>query len=171
MEKLAYAIIVSKRKLRPYFEAHRLIIPTSHPLKDIIRNRESSPRISKWAAELAEYTVEFIPRTTTKSQVLADFVAEWTPSPEVAEPTLPEVWEIQCDRAYCDKGAGASAVITSPSGLKLWYVARLSSVRHTNNTAEYKGLLLDLHKEEALGARRLVINTDSELIAGQNDMS
>lgn len=39
MEKLAYAIIVAKRKLRQYFEAHRIVVPTSHPLKDIIRNR------------------------------------------------------------------------------------------------------------------------------------
>lgn len=120
MEKLAYSTVMEKRKLRQYFEAHRIIIPTSYPLKDIVRNRESSPRIAKWAVELAEYTIEFVPLTAANSQVLADFVANWTPGPKsVAAPIQHEVWEIQCDGAYCDKGAGASEVITSPSGLKL----------------------------------------------------
>lgn len=58
MERLAYFIAMAKRKLRQYFEAHQIIIPTSYPLKDIFRNRESLRRIAKWTTELAEYTIE-----------------------------------------------------------------------------------------------------------------
>lgn len=47
MEKLAYTIVIAKHKLRQYFEFHCIIIPTSHPLKDIVRNRESLTQIAK----------------------------------------------------------------------------------------------------------------------------
>jgi hypothetical protein len=35
-------------------------------------------RIAKWAAELSGYHISFEPRTAIKSQVLADFVVDWT---------------------------------------------------------------------------------------------
>jgi hypothetical protein len=46
MENICYAVIMSARKLRHYFEAHTIRIPTSQPLNDIFRNRDSSRRIS-----------------------------------------------------------------------------------------------------------------------------
>jgi ribonuclease HI len=57
------------------------------------------------------------------------------------------------------------AVLKSPYGIKLWYALRLNCDNCTNNTAEYEGLLLVLQKARAVGARRLVILTDSELVA------
>ena len=33
MEKLALALIVAARKLRPYFQAHTIIVPKKFPLK------------------------------------------------------------------------------------------------------------------------------------------
>jgi len=35
----------------------------------------------KWAAGLAEFQLDFQPHHVVKSQILADFIAEWTPSP------------------------------------------------------------------------------------------
>jgi hypothetical protein len=78
MEKICYAVIMSARKLRHYFEAHTIRIPTSQLLNDIFRNRDSSGRINKWAMELLEHVVDFEKRNTIKSQTLADFMAEWT---------------------------------------------------------------------------------------------
>jgi hypothetical protein len=46
MEKIYYAVIMSARKLRHYFEAQTIRIPTSQLLNDIFRNRDSSGRIS-----------------------------------------------------------------------------------------------------------------------------
>jgi hypothetical protein len=40
MEMVLYAILMASRKLRHYFQSH-IIVPSSQPLKDIIRNRES----------------------------------------------------------------------------------------------------------------------------------
>ena len=51
---------------------------TEFPLGDILRNKEANGRIIKWAIKLGTYSIEFRSRPTIKSQVLADFVIEWT---------------------------------------------------------------------------------------------
>jgi ribonuclease HI len=45
-------------------------------LGELFRNPEASARIAKWAAELSRYNFIFEPRTTIKSQVLADFIVD-----------------------------------------------------------------------------------------------
>jgi hypothetical protein len=72
-----YAILITSRKLRHYFDAYYISVVTEYPLGDILRNKEASGRIIKWAVELGTYTIDFRPRHTIKSQALADFIAEW----------------------------------------------------------------------------------------------
>jgi ribonuclease HI len=72
-----------------------------------------------------------------------------------------------CDGAYCNDGAASSAILMSPSGIKVRYAVRLDFEGKTSNMAEYEGLLLGLRKARAIGAQRVVINTDSELITRQ----
>ena len=81
MHKLIYAILIASRKLRHYFQAHRVVVVTSYPLRAILHNSNATGNIAKWAAELAEFQLDFQPRHAVKSQILADFIAEWTPSP------------------------------------------------------------------------------------------
>ena len=76
---------MASRKLRHYFLAYDSIVPTSYPLGDMFRNQEAMRRIGKWVVELAPFVVRFVARTTIKSQILADFIAEWTLTP--IEPT------------------------------------------------------------------------------------
>jgi hypothetical protein len=78
MEKICYTVIMSARKLRHYFEAHTIKVLTNQLLNDILGNRDSCGRISKWAIELSKYVVDFEKRSMIKSQILVDFVAEWT---------------------------------------------------------------------------------------------
>ena len=78
LEKIAYAVIMASRKLRHYFEAHKIIAISDQPLHDLFHNREASPRISKWASELSELVVDFEKRMAIKSQILADFIVDWT---------------------------------------------------------------------------------------------
>jgi hypothetical protein len=124
---------------------------TDQPLNDLFINKEASSRIAKWATELSEHTIDFKKRSVIKSQVLVDFVVDWTsPSNATGDVELVPVWEIRCDRAWGCKGAGIAAIVTSPAGVKLRYVARLDysdpSDRCTNNTTEYEALLLGLRK-------------------------
>jgi hypothetical protein len=39
MEKICYAVVMSTRKLRHYFDAHGVRVLTNQPLNDIFRNR------------------------------------------------------------------------------------------------------------------------------------
>jgi hypothetical protein len=47
LEKVLYAVLMASRKLRHYFQAYHIIVPSSQPLKDIIRNREATGRTGK----------------------------------------------------------------------------------------------------------------------------
>jgi hypothetical protein len=76
-QKLLYALLITSRKLRHYLQAHKIVVPSSFPLGEIIRNRDASGRIVKWSVELREFDIEFCPRQAIKSQILADFVFEW----------------------------------------------------------------------------------------------
>jgi hypothetical protein len=78
LEKIAYEVIMTARKLRHYFEGHRIRVITNQPLNDLFANREASTRIIKWGAELSKYIVDFERRSAIKSQILADFVVDWT---------------------------------------------------------------------------------------------
>ena len=51
--KLIYVILIASRKLRHYFQAHRVVVVTSYPLRAILHNSNATGNIAKWAAELA----------------------------------------------------------------------------------------------------------------------
>jgi hypothetical protein len=50
LEKVLYVVLMAYRKLRHYFQSYHIIVPSSQPLKDIIRNREATGRFGKWTA-------------------------------------------------------------------------------------------------------------------------
>jgi hypothetical protein len=63
IQKLLYAILITSRKLRHYFDEYKISVVTDFPLADILHNRDATGRISKWAVELGALTLEFKPRT------------------------------------------------------------------------------------------------------------
>jgi hypothetical protein len=77
VQKLLYAVFLARRKLRHYFEAHPVTVVSSFPLGEIIRNPDAAGRITKWSVELMGETLAYTPHKAIKSQILADFVAEW----------------------------------------------------------------------------------------------
>jgi hypothetical protein len=77
MEKICYDVVMSVRKLRHYFEAHRVRVLLNQPLNDIFGNPDSSGRIGKWAMELSEHVIDFEKRSAIKSQVMADLIVDW----------------------------------------------------------------------------------------------
>jgi hypothetical protein len=76
LEKVLYAVLMASRKLRHYFQAYHIIVPSSQPLKEIMRNREATRRVGKWAVELNEFTIDFIHRSSIQSQALAAFITD-----------------------------------------------------------------------------------------------
>jgi hypothetical protein len=79
-QKLVYAIFRAQRRLPHYFQGHPIKVVCSSPLSDIIRNRDVTGRIAKWAIEIGMHNISYAPRTAIKSQALADFIADWMES-------------------------------------------------------------------------------------------
>jgi ribonuclease HI len=138
--------------------------------------------VVKWAIELAEFGLQFEPRHAIKSQILADFIAEWTPMDEPVPSNVPFSlpgeeedpnadirgghWVMHFDGSLNLQGVGAGVTLTSPNGDVLKYVVRLD-FRATNNMAKYEGLLAGLRAAAGMGIRRLLVLGDSQLVVNQ----
>jgi hypothetical protein len=136
IQKLLYAVIMT--------------VVSSFPLGEIIQCREASGRIAKWAVEIMGETISFAPRKAIKSQVLADFVAEWVDTQLPAAPIQPELWTMFFDWSLMKTGAGAGLLFISPLGKHLRYVLHLHFPA-SNNVAEYEALVNGLRIAIELG--------------------
>jgi hypothetical protein len=107
LEKIAYTVIMAARKLRDYFEGHRIRVITNQPLKLVCKQRGIYPNIT-WVAELSEYIDDFDRRSAIKSQVLVDFVVDWTSPTQNLDEEIPTPWIVQCDGAWNFSGGNIS---------------------------------------------------------------
>jgi ribonuclease HI len=166
VQKLLYAVVLARRKLRHYFEAHPVTVVSSFPLGEIIRNPDAASRIAKWSVELMGETLAYAPRKAIKSQILEDFVAEWTdtqlPPPQIQA----ECWTLYFDGSVMKTRAGAGLLIISPLGEHMRYVVRLHFPA-PNNMAEYEALLCGLRIAIETGIKRLDVRGDSQLVIDQ----
>ncbi|XP_019191708.1 PREDICTED: uncharacterized protein LOC109186213 [Ipomoea nil] len=170
LEKIVYALVVTVRKLAPYFQAHTVRVLTDQPLGNVLRNPMSSGRLVKWAVELTQYGIEYQPRPSIKGQALADFLVECTASEEekesASESTPGEWWEMHADGASSRQHCGGGVVLITPEGFRLYYALRYLFPA-SNNEAEYEAVLNSLRLAKGLGIERLRVKTDSRLVVGQ----
>uniref|UniRef100_A0A2N9F5Z7 Uncharacterized protein n=1 Tax=Fagus sylvatica TaxID=28930 RepID=A0A2N9F5Z7_FAGSY len=167
MEKLALALVIAARKLRPYFQSHKIIVLTNHPLRKAMNKPDAAGRLIQWAVELSEFDIEYHPRHAIKAQALADFIVEFTVTEEEPSEEKPdEEWEIKIDGSSVKGAGGVGIVFKTPEGHLLKHSTRLQYPT-TNNEAEYEALLTGLRIAKELGVNRLKIRSDSQLIVGQ----
>ena len=91
------------------------MVASEVPLNDIINNRDATGQIAKWAIELLAFNIIYKPRCAIKSQVLADFVAEWTEAKLPKEYGAYSNWIMHFDSSKMLAGLGAGVVLTSPT--------------------------------------------------------
>ncbi|KAJ9566095.1 hypothetical protein OSB04_002061 [Centaurea solstitialis] len=172
MEKLLLGLMTAAKKLRHYFESHHIIVVTNYPLKTVLRKPELTGRLAKWSIYLSGFDIEFKPKTAIKSQVLADFVAEFSPG---LEPTMcDEVvmisdnkpWILYVDGSSNVRGCGLGIVLKSSQGGNIAYSVRCE-FKATNNEAEYEALIAGLDIALRLGAKQLHVRSDSLLVVNQ----
>jgi ribonuclease HI len=161
-----YAVILTRRKLRHYFESHPVTVVSSFPLGEIIQCREASSTIAKWAVELMGETLSFAPRKAIKSQVLADFLAGWVDTQLPTAPIQAELWTMYFDGSLMKTGAGAGLLFISPLGKHVRYVIHLHFPA-SNNMAEYEALVNGLRIAAELGVWCLDARVDSQLVIDQ----
>ena len=170
MEKLIRALVTTARRLRPYFHAHTIEVPTEHPMRQILHKSETSGRLIKWAIELSEFDIRYKPRTAVKGQVLEDFIVEFTCSNTPTQPTettqlaldLP-IWRLSVDGAANSQGSGVGLILTSPDGIDVEYALRFG-FQATNNEAKYEFVIAGLNLAHFMEANQLEIWSDSQLV-------
>ncbi|XP_070021346.1 uncharacterized protein [Nicotiana sylvestris] len=146
---------MTSRKLRPYFQCHPITVVTAYPLRNILYKHEFSGRLAKWAIELSKYDITYQPRTAIKSQVLADFVADFSQGMQLeAEKELQvfngsnsRIWTLFTDGSSNVKGTSLGIILVPPTG--------------------YEAVIVGLELAMELGINQIVIKSDSKLVVNQ----
>jgi ribonuclease HI len=168
LEKAALALVRAAKKLPQYFQATTVTVLTDSPFKALLQCSDFSGRITRWGVQLGSLGVEYKPRTSIKGQVLADFVAEFQGQDSEFGSTnsFSNEWKLFVDGASNAMGSGAGVVLISPEGLIMEQAVRLNFLA-SNNESEYEALLIGLKSARRLGANRLLVFCDSQLVAYQ----
>jgi ribonuclease HI len=164
VQKLLYAMLITSRKLRHYFDEYKITMITDFLLVDILHNQDAMGHISKWAVELGALPIDFKPRTMIKSQALVDFMAEWRENQIPTPVDKPEHWTMYFDGSLKLDGGGAGVLFISPRGKQLKYVLQ---ILWDQRQAKYEAFLHGLRLAISLGIKRLLVYGDSLLVVQQ----
>ena len=122
-----------------------------------------------------------MPRSSVKSQVLTDLVAEFaepsvetvTPKENVDGKSIGTIsarktsrWKVYVAGAANQKGSGIGLVLISPESITIEKSIRLG-FSATNNEAEYEALLQGMTMVQKLGGRAMEAFSNSKLVVGQ----
>jgi hypothetical protein len=163
---MLYSLLITSHKLRHYFQAHKIKVISSFPLGEILHRHDTVVRIVKWLVELGEFDLEFCPRQATKSQILADFVSEWTETQQPPPVEKPEHWKMYFDGSPNLEGAGIGILFISHQGDHLKCVLQIH-YKASNNGVEYEALIHGLRIAVSLGIKRLIAYGDSKVVIDQ----
>ena len=67
MEKIAFALLVASRKLRPYFQAHPIVIMTDQRIRNTMNKIDATGRLIQWAIELGQFDIKYWSRVAIKA--------------------------------------------------------------------------------------------------------
>ena len=113
MEKLAFALVIATRKLKPYFQAHTIIVLTDKPLRRAMSSPKAAGWMALWAIELSEFNIQYRLRTAIKGQVVANFIVEFTLKDGQGAEETPQ-WNIYTNRSSNWQVGRAGVVLISP---------------------------------------------------------
>jgi ribonuclease HI len=111
-------------------------------------------------------TLSYALRKAIKSQVLANFLAEWTDTQLPLAQIQAELWTMYFDGSLMKTRAGAGLLFISPLGVHMRYMIQLHFAT-SNNVAEYEALIHGLRIAIELGVRHFDVRSDSQLVIDQ----
>ena len=148
-----FALFITTRKLKHYFQSFPVVVLTEYHLKAIVENLEANGRIAKWVTEIRPLRVTFEPKTAIKGQIMANFIAEFTPGRSPQNNSLKR-WILNVERASNSKRAGVGVVLTNLDGSIIEQSYTLG-FRATNNEAEYEAVIAGLKMATTLEVTEL----------------
>ncbi|XP_057761348.1 uncharacterized protein LOC130981714 [Arachis stenosperma] len=167
LEKLALALLTSSRRLKQYFQSHQIVVRTDQGIRQVLQKPDLAGRMMTWSIELSQYDIRYEPRQAIKAQAMADFLVEVAGDP--AEDTTTR-WKLHVNGASNQAFGGAGIILESPAG-----VVYEQSIKFefpvSNNQAEYEALIGGLALATEVGATRLEICSDSQIVTSQVNRS
>ncbi|XP_062013819.1 uncharacterized protein LOC133730203 [Rosa rugosa] len=178
IERLCLALFFSAIRLRHYMLPSVVqVISKTNLVKYMLTRPIIRGQIGQWTMALSEFTFQYVSQKSVKGQALADFLAHH-PSTEfegaeevdigmvyVASMTN-NYWTMYFDGSSTEFSAGAGVVVETPEGQKFQFAFQLDFTC-TNNQAEYEALIVGLEILQELGARRVLVFGDSQLVINQ----
>ncbi|KAF8049055.1 hypothetical protein N665_2314s0001 [Sinapis alba] len=113
-KKLALAVVMSDRKLRPHFQSHTIVVLMSFPLRTILHSPSQSGIQAKWKVELKKYDIEYRAKDCAKLQVLANFLVE-LPTECTMNQEPDSTWTLHVDGSSSKQGSRIGIRLTSPT--------------------------------------------------------
>ncbi|KAK3038390.1 hypothetical protein RJ639_030290 [Escallonia herrerae] len=129
IDKVALALVISARKLRPYFQSHTVVVLTDQPLGKVLQSPDASGILVNWSVELGEFDIKYKPRTTINAQALSDFVVECTIPDDTPQLILSEVsdpWILYVDDSSKVGSSGVGLILISPESFMIEYALRFN---------------------------------------------
>nr|XP_025641265.1 uncharacterized protein LOC112736143 [Arachis hypogaea] len=163
LEKLALALLTSSRRLKQYFQGHQIVVRTDQGIRQVLQKPDLAGRMMTWSIELSQYDIRYEPQHAIKAQAMTDFLVEVTGDPTEETGTR---WRLHVDGASNQTSGGAGIILESP----IWVVYEQSikfEFPVSNNQAEYEALLGGLTLAKEVGATRLEICSNSQVITSQ----
>ncbi|XP_072077923.1 uncharacterized protein [Arachis hypogaea] len=164
IEKLALALVFSARRLRPYFQSHKIHVRTDQPLRQVLQKPELAGRLVKWSVELSEFDIKYESRASIKSQFLADFIAEFS-VPKITEDYIE--WSLYVDGSSNPHGCGAGIILDDDHGNVIEHSLHFS-FKASNNQSEYEALIAGLTLAADLNITEIKVYCDSLLVVQQH---
>ena len=161
IKKVALALVHASRRLRKYFQSHKIIVRTDFPINKILQKPELVGRMIGWSVELFEFSIKYELLGPIKSQCLADFTSKLQ---QCQEPET--TWTLHVDGSSSKKGGGAGIVLEEPENIQVEQSLHFG-FQTSNNQAEYETLIAGLLLAKDVGARKVECKTDSQLMVGQ----
>ncbi|RDX98168.1 Retrovirus-related Pol polyprotein from transposon 17.6, partial [Mucuna pruriens] len=154
IEKAALALIVTLRRLGPYFQGYHIVVRTNLPLRQVLRKSDLARRMVGWNVQLFEFDISFEKRGHIKAQALTDFITELTP---IGHPS---------NEASNQAKSRASVILEGLEGVLIEESLRFE-FKASNNQDKYEALLVEMRLAKELDAQILTTKSDSKLVTSQ----
>ena len=67
LEKIAFALVVTSRKLCPYFQEHSIVVMTDQPIRKTMNKIDAIGQLIQWAIELGQFDIKYRPQVAIKA--------------------------------------------------------------------------------------------------------
>ncbi|XP_072056247.1 uncharacterized protein [Arachis hypogaea] len=131
-------------------------------MKQILQKTDIVDRMVQWVIELFEFDLKYEARTAIKAQCLTDFLAEYAGDQEEKSTT----WELYVDGSSNKVRSGAGIILISEGGTQI-EVSLKFEFPASNNQAEYETLIAGLKLAEEVGATKVMVFSDSQVVISQ----